>query len=185
MSVDPRIAANFVLETREFLGLTTTQIELQKLLYFSHEAHLLQTRQPLVNGFFEAWKYGPVHPDVYNSFKVFKGKPIKGRAKKRDLFTKVETDLVRLNDTEKIRHIVEVVTRLSRFTAGELVALSHAKGGPWHSVVESANLTVALGMRITDDVILSNRAHSMLMREGRPAAIAEEMIYDESPLTRN
>ncbi len=185
MSVDPRIAANFVLETRDFLDLKTSQIELQKLLFFSHEAYLLQTRSSLVNGYFEAWTYGPVHPEIYASFKAFKGSPITSRAVSRDPFTKVEAPLPRLNDPEKIRHIVETVTRLSRFNVSELVALSHAKGGPWHSVVESANNGVALGMRITDNVILHNRTHSMLMREGRPVGFAEELTHDKSPLTRN
>ena len=185
MAVDPRIAANFVLETREFLKLETTQIELQKLLYFSHESFLLQNRRPLTKGYFEAWTYGPVHPEVYNSFKKFGGSAITGRAKKKDLFTKQEFPLDRLNESEMVRHIVETVTRFSRFSAAELVGLSHAKGGPWHTVVESAKKSVALGMRITDDVILRNRTHSMLMREGRPAAFAEELPNDESPLAGN
>ena len=185
MSVDPRIAANFVLETREFLGLTTTQIELQKLLFFAYEAYLLQTRKKLLAGYFEAWTYGPVHPEIYRSFKQFKGLPISTRAVKRDPFTKKETALPRLDDQGRIRHIVETVTRFSQFSAAELVALSHAKGGPWQSVVDSANNNVALGFRITDNVILNNRTHSMLMREGRPAAVKEELLFDESPLTRN
>ncbi len=38
--------------------------------------HLGRTGNPLVNGNFEAWDYGPVHPLVYQKVKAFGAKPI-------------------------------------------------------------------------------------------------------------
>ena len=182
---DPRAVANFLLDARDFLGLATTQIELQKLLYFSHEAFLLRTRLHLVSGYFEAWQYGPVHPVVYSSFKASKGQPITNRATSRNIHTGEINQVRPLDDLESVRHVTETVARLSGLSAGQLIDLSHATGGPWHSTVESAKKSVALGLRITDDVILQSRPHSMLMREGQPAVFKGRVPIDETPLTRN
>ncbi|MBQ2260602.1 MAG: SocA family protein [Loktanella sp.] len=182
---DPRIVANLILETRKFIGLSTTQIELQKLLYFCYEAFLIQRRQRLTLGYFEAWQYGPVHPDVYRAFKAFRGTPITEYAKSTDPFTRETKALPRLEDPDIRRHVVETVTKLSGLTSFELVNLSHAPDGPWHSVVKSAKESVALGLRITDDTILSNRPHGMLMREGHHTATRGVVPDDEEPLTRN
>jgi uncharacterized phage-associated protein len=167
---DARIVANFVLTTRNLIRMRTTQIELQKLLYFCHESYLIKNRARLVSGYFEAWTHGPVHPDVYQSFKYFKGLPITDLACHRDLFTGKVKELPSLSDPQACRHVAETVTRLSGLNARQLVELSHLEGGPWHYVVESAKTGVALGLRITDDVILKHRTHSMLMRGGHQGA---------------
>ena len=65
MSYDPRVVANLILDIRDELNLETTNLELQKLLYFSHAFSLNRFDVPLVSGFFEAWKNGPVNPAVY------------------------------------------------------------------------------------------------------------------------
>ena len=40
----------------------TVTLELQKLMYFARAIFLIETDDPLVSGWFEAWQYGPVHP---------------------------------------------------------------------------------------------------------------------------
>jgi uncharacterized phage-associated protein len=167
---DPRVVANFVLTTRNMIRMRTTQIELQKLLYFCHESYLIQKRCRLVSGYFEAWTHGPVHPDVYQTFKHFKGLPITDMAFHREVFSGRLRELPSLSDPRACRHVAETVTRLSTLTARQLVDLSHIEGGPWHSVVESAKKGVALGLRITDDAIVKHRTHSMLMRGGHQGA---------------
>lgn len=182
---DPRVVANFVLEARSLIGKETTQIDLQKLLYFSFESYLVQKRQRLVSGYFEAWTYGPVHPDIYQAFKAYRGKPITAYAQKRDVLRGTFSDLPTLSDQEARRHVLETVSRMSVLSTGQLVNLSHAKGGPWHSIVESATNSVALGLRITDDVILSQRPYSILMREAQSTGDIGVITDDESPLAGN
>lgn len=48
-----------------------THLKLQKILYFAQSAFLSLERGALFNEKIEAWKYGPVIPDIY---KVFKSK---------------------------------------------------------------------------------------------------------------
>mgnify|MGYP006283548483 CR=1 FL=1 len=59
-------------------GWTLSNLELQKILYLAHMVHLGRTDgAPLVHGLFEAWDYGPVHPDLYHRVKIFGSSPVK------------------------------------------------------------------------------------------------------------
>ncbi len=46
-------------------------MKLQKLAYYCHGYYLSVTGEPLVAGEFEAWPYGPVHPDIYQQYKHY------------------------------------------------------------------------------------------------------------------
>ncbi len=48
-----------------------SNLELQKILYIAHVFHFGADDSPLVHGNFEAWEFGPVHPDLYHTLKVF------------------------------------------------------------------------------------------------------------------
>src|SRR4051794_34975608 len=85
---DPRTICNLILDEAHSGGCTLTNLALQKLLYFAHGLHLVETTRPLVAGFFEAWQYGPVHPTAYHAFKAARAAPIQFRATLQDPFTK-------------------------------------------------------------------------------------------------
>jgi len=51
-------------------------MKLQKLIYLAHGWHLAFLNDGLVSQEIEAWKYGPVIPEVYREFKEFKASPI-------------------------------------------------------------------------------------------------------------
>jgi len=44
-------------------------LKLQKLIYFAHGWHLAHKDTPLINETFQAWDYGPVVPELYESTK--------------------------------------------------------------------------------------------------------------------
>lgn len=50
-----------------------TNLSLQKLAYFAHGWHLALFDKPLLeeNDAFEAWRYGPVLPELYHALKAF------------------------------------------------------------------------------------------------------------------
>lgn len=48
-----------------------TQMKLQKMVYFAHGYHLAKYGTPLVNEQFEAWKYGPVIPSIYETYRFY------------------------------------------------------------------------------------------------------------------
>lgn len=149
---DPRTIANAILDIADVLGLDITHLALQKLLYFSHGLYLLEHKNPLVSGYFEAWQNGPVHPSVYRCFKPAGKLPIKLRAKAFDILSGAETTLEILDEPRIRAHLAKVVSFYGPLSASRLRDISHAPRGPWWQTVNNARTSIALGMRITDDV---------------------------------
>jgi uncharacterized phage-associated protein len=129
---DPRAIANLMLDEADRLGNIVTNLALQKLLYFAHAIFLIETEQPLVSGHFEAWKYGPVHPNVYSAFKSTGSTPIKFRAMRHDVSTGEQSKIETPTDPTIRRHIVRIMTSYGQLSPGRLVDISHAKEAPWH-----------------------------------------------------
>jgi uncharacterized phage-associated protein len=151
---DPRSVANLLLEIAEEQRRPITNLALQKLLYFAHAIFLVETGKPLVSGYFEAWQYGPVHPAVYKAFQEAGDKPITSRASRTDIVTGARSPLP-APPSEAIRDIcLRIMTQYGRLTAGRLVDISHAKNAPWHYIVNKAQTSLALGLRIPDNVIV-------------------------------
>lgn len=150
---DPRSIANLMLDEGRRNGSTITNLALQKLLYFAHALFLVERKRPLVSGNFEAWRYGPVHPAVYEAFKSAGDKPITTRAAGIDVLTGRRVELPLPDDDDVRRHIERVMSSYGRLTPGRLVDISHAKDAPWHFIVDKGRTSVAFGLRIPDDVI--------------------------------
>lgn len=153
---DPRAIANLILDFADSCSLPVSHLALQKLLYFAHARYLVQRGQPLVNGPFEAWQRGPVHPAIYQSFKAAKDRPIRFRAKARNVLTGEERAVTMPDQPDVRRHVMHGVATYGGLSPSHLVALSHTPGGPWDHVVSTTKRRrggVALGERIVDDVI--------------------------------
>lgn len=134
-------------------GRPITNLALQKLLYFAHALFLIERKQPLVSGYFEAWEFGPVHPAVYQSFKVARDRPITFRALKRNLITGATEEIESPLEPNVTQHVSRIMAQYGALTPGQLVKISHAKGAPWHFVADKPRTGLALGMRIGNDVI--------------------------------
>jgi uncharacterized phage-associated protein len=159
---DPRAVANLLLDlaAKEEDGpLPISNLVLQKLLYFAHGHFLIRTGTPLVQGAFEAWTYGPVHPAVYRAFKSEADRPIQTRAVGRNPMTGEVRQLPIPDDNQVRRHLREVLRAYGNLSPGRLVDIAHAPKGPWATVVNKAKTSVALGLRITDSVTLESFKH--------------------------
>ena len=156
---DPRIIANMIVEEGQKTGRPVTNLALQKLLYFAYALFLVERKRQLVSGYFEAWQYGPVHPTVYEAFKAAEDRPITFPATAVNALTGERVLLPSPDDPEVVQHIRRVMSSYGRLTPGRLVDISHAKDAPWHFIVESAKHTVAIGLRISDDVIKERFKH--------------------------
>lgn len=165
---DPRAIANLILCEGERLGRPVTNLALQKLLYFAHAIYLVQTKRPLVSGYFEAWTYGPVHPTVYHAFKAAGDRPITFRAAGKDALTGENRELAVPEDPKVKEHVCAVMAYYGRMTPGRLVDVAHAKGAPWDYIVDKGRTTVVLGLRIPDNVILARFKHHKVSVSGVP-----------------
>lgn len=113
-------------------GKYVTQMKLQKMVYFAHGYHLAKYGDPLIKEDFEAWKFGPVVPNIYQSYKLYGS----------DLIYNTDLILKSVNDFHKkiefdnraidaIEYTWELTKKL---TANQLSRWSHLDGSPWAQV---------------------------------------------------
>jgi len=157
-SNDPRGVCNLILDEAASRG-PITNLALQKLLYFAHGIYLIETKRPLVFGYFEAWQHGPVHPTAYAAFKSAENLPINFRARAQNPLTGETSPILNPTDKSVIDCVRRVTLTYSRQTPGRLVEMSHAPGGPWHYIVTKARTSMAFGLRIPDNVIVERFKH--------------------------
>jgi uncharacterized phage-associated protein len=178
---DPRSICNLILDEAFGAGRPISNLALQKLLYFAHGLHLVETKTPLVTGFFEAWQYGPVHPIAYGAFKMAGANPILFRASIRDLFTQIAIPLPECTDCDIKARVSRIVRMYDGLTPGRLVEVSHAKGAPWQFVVNKARTETILGLRIANDVIIARfKFHKISVgSEPRYGEPKDEIPFDQ------
>lgn len=152
MSADGRAIANFVLDFCDERGRGVSNLSLQKIVYFCHVWSLIQLGRPLVKHQFEAWQYGPVLQYLYREFRNHDDRPITSRAGRINPDTGQKEVVPYRFDQETEELLGRVVDFYSRLRSSDLVALSHAKGGPWDEVWNHRG-TVNPGMRIDESTI--------------------------------
>ncbi|TSD85234.1 DUF4065 domain-containing protein [Mycobacterium sp. KBS0706] len=151
---DSRSIGNLMLDEADRVGISVTNLALQKLLYFAHGIFLNETKKPLVSGYFEAWQYGPVHPAAYKAYRLAGSEAILFRARSQDVLTG-ESKPILEPDSPAVRRLVQqVLNSYGKLSPGRLVDISHAKNSPWDFIVDKGRTSVALGLRIPDTVIL-------------------------------
>ena len=115
-----------VFEAAKYLGKQSgwalSNLKMQKILYIAHMYHLGNYDSPLVQGLFEAWDYGPVHPDLYHRAKIFGADPVGNIFRS---FRDLEGE-----GTEK-RILDAAVEQLAGVSSAQLIATTHRKDGAW------------------------------------------------------
>lgn len=152
MSHDGRAVANWILDASERNGIGLSNLALQKIIYFCHAWHLVETGDPLIENQFEAWQHGPVLNYIYRQFKSFEARPITGRATAMNRFTGrqeiVQIDLPQ-NLADRLERIVRFYGKLEPW---DLVDLSHESGSPWDKTWHFDG-KVNPGMKISNEAI--------------------------------
>jgi uncharacterized phage-associated protein len=116
-----------------------THMRLQKLLYFVQGWALGMTGAPMFNDRIEAWRFGPVVPNVYQVFKKYGAGPISEK----------EGNFEGLTDKQKafIRRCWETYKQYGPIS---LVELSH-KEKPWKTARGNVSATANTSDEITVD----------------------------------
>lgn len=162
---DGRAVANFVLDFCEERGVVVTNLSLQKIIYFCHVWSLIELNKPLIRHSFEAWEFGPVLPYLYREFRDYDRSPIVERAKQIDPSDGGHRIVKYILDRDTESLLERTVAFYSRLRASDLVALSHAEGGPWHEVWNHPG-SVNPGMKIDNARIVE-----FYSRAARPFSI--------------
>jgi uncharacterized phage-associated protein len=179
---DARGIANLLLDIGDQQGTSFTNLVLQKLLYFAHARFLTATQMPLMTGYFEAWRYGPVHPTVYQAFRDARDGIIRFRATRTDLLTGQRSIVPSPDSLVAVQHVKFVARTYGQLPAGRLVEISHAPEAPWHYVVAQAKNRVTLGLRIPDNIILDRFKRHKVAVGGDPE-LGDGI--EDTPLTGN
>lgn len=147
MKTNALSVANYFIDLAQKDNKPIHLLGLVKRVYIAHGFALALLGRGLLDSRFdkvEAWRYGPVIPSVYHSFKQYRTKEIKEKTvvmewdavKKEPLF---ETPILTKNDEKAI--VMMVWQRYSAFKDGELVDLTHKKGSPWDICFEEGKNT--------------------------------------------
>lgn len=142
-----------MLDHAETVGRDVTQLSLLKILYFAHGWHLARFNRPLFSNRVEAWSYGPVIRAVYESFREYRHRPIRNRARVFDVSVNayIISRETFSHELSKFMHII--FEHYSRYDALSLSDLTHETGGPWDVIWKQSQHSPNLGMVIPNDLI--------------------------------
>ena len=145
--------ANLLLSWFDADSQAATPLKLQKVIYFCHLEFMKQAGLPLVKQEFEAWKYGPVLPAVYEQFKHFSKRPITGRAVQFDPLTATEsTPTAELNVAHHniVHEAYRIYAQIDEWTLSDI---SHHPAGPWAEALQEFENGSNINRRISNRLI--------------------------------
>ncbi len=122
--------ANHILKRDEGFDL----LQLIKLCYLSYGWYLTYHDEILFRENIEAWRYGPVIPELYYALKhkdsSLSSNCLEGLANDKDA-----------NFSDDMKELVNaVVNHYKKYKGVELSALTHKRGSPWHKTYKGEKL---------------------------------------------
>jgi uncharacterized phage-associated protein len=122
--------ANYIIENLHKRNIDDlTNLKLQKLLYFAYGVHLSLFNEKLFEGEIQAWKFGPVIPEVYNEFKDHGKNPITPSSLARIVIDySDESEVPRIDkekEENKAKSLFVAYTTYGEKNAWELVEMLH------------------------------------------------------------
>ncbi|SDR86601.1 Uncharacterized phage-associated protein [Mucilaginibacter mallensis] len=114
-------------------GDPVTQMKLQKMVYFANGYNLAKRDQKLIEEDFQAWKFGPVVPTIYNDYQLYGNMAISNFDKSRSIYGSLGFDESSLGEDAKdaINYTWKATAHLS---AADLSKWTHKEDGPWAKV---------------------------------------------------
>lgn len=156
MKSDAIAIANYFVDKSNDSNKNITLLSLLKLVYIAHGFIMVLLKDDC-GGFnprfdkVEAWRYGPVVPSVYHSFKHNGSNPIKQKVMILSSADENDDNLLFTEPTitdENEKIVLDFVwNRYSKLSAGELVELTHAAATPWkHLYQPGMNIEIPYSM---------------------------------------
>lgn len=122
-------------------------MKLLKLTYIAHGWSLGLKNSPLFIDEIQAWRYGPVIPTIYETYKEFRNLGITA-----PLVPAGFSVVPALNEDESAL-VNAVWNGYKHLSALALSALTHEKGTPWFKVYEEGGGKNSFGAKINDSLI--------------------------------
>lgn len=126
IEVTPTDIAKYILTKKSF-----DQLQIQKLIYFIYLEYIRMQDKFLFKDTFKAWQYGPVIPSLYYKLRKYGYSDIQLKDKELEK-VRLELKLSRSCDKKDIIECIDhVIDMYGEKTGGELIDITHKKGGPW------------------------------------------------------
>lgn len=154
MAATVMTVADEILRQAKKRGRKLTPLQLMKLTYISLGWWSALKDEKLFNERVEAWKYGPVIPDLYRATKHFGRDPIP--------FEMIEDQAHDL-DEETVSFLADLVSKYGQMSGYALSSLTHKADTPWAKCYRDD----VFGIEIPFDVI---KKHYDELYSARPAA---------------
>lgn len=123
MAHDARAVANELIRLALASNRPLTPMQIIKLVYLCHGWMLGLYGRPLVRQVAQAWRYGPVFHDLYQSLKKY------GASHVTELIPNVPEERFDAQERDLIRQVFE---KYGRFSGIVLSNMTHEDGSPWH-----------------------------------------------------
>ena len=112
-------------------------LQINKIAFFCHGWSVGVNRKPLISETIEAWRWGPVIPSIYQTFRMFGELPVT-----YNVFLKLENVNATSIDFSKEETAImdPVIDYYSQYVGGVLIGITHEDGSPWQQCwVEGMN----------------------------------------------
>lgn len=161
--------ANYIVELAKKDNTELHLLGLVKRVYIAHGFSLALYYRSLLDDRFdkvEAWRYGPVIPSVYHSFKQFKSAPITDFAQNMRWDEKSRTEVwytPTVTDDQDKAVIEAVWKRYANMKDSKIVDLLHMRGTPWSLFYEEGKnntipdeVTGAYYQKLVNNIVKNN-----------------------------
>lgn len=148
--------ANWFVDKASENGRGVTLMKLLKLVYFAHGWHLGLTGKPLIKEEIQAWKFGPVAPEVYHDFKENGSSEIVSPAATitSGWDEPLKFGIPRIKENPSIEQFLGKIWDIyGGLSAYQLSQLTHQSDTPWYTVWYEQGAMSRKGVGIPDGLI--------------------------------
>lgn len=145
--------ANYFIQKSFDTGIELTQMKLLKLVYIAHGWHRGYFSTNLINDAVQAWRYGPVIPDLYRKIRHYGREIIDAPIEGYGLPGDGNPQNAPPNENT-IALLDKVWDVYSEYTGVQLSAMTHRKGTPWDVVWRAQGGDNYRGATIPNELIM-------------------------------
>lgn len=162
------VVANYFIQKSFNEGIPLDQMKLLKLVYIAHGWHCGYFHSPLINDAVQAWRYGPVIPDLYRKVRHYGRSVIDAPVGEYP-----PLQAYSLPDQHTISLLDHVWDSYKNMSGLQLSALTHQQGTPWHEQWQKSGGNTYGGAIIPNNLIEQHYRQKILEQSAQARGTAD------------